>query len=537
MQESTKDASVGLTEEELAREEFLFSVDIFINKTKKCCCVNHSLKKIMSKLTHRGYVIRKDTLSPQQIRMIQTDLLVEPFNPVKDKMMETRRKWDTSAVEKNDAFKIYLENKVKFYLPPFYAIEKFGKPETNLLRERGTPIDLLFHGSLRPQQQDVANVSVQHLNEQGGGILQLRCGFGKTIIALHLFARLKVKVLVMVHKEFLMNQWKERIAQFLPDAKVGTLQSKTIDVEGRDIVIGMLQSVAVGKYPDEVYTDFGLCCFDECHHLGAEVFSKALGITRTKYMLGLSATPDRKDRMRKVFDWQLGNVMYKVEAKVTQHVYVEMKPFQDPKVNTNPCGTIVMQMKGRNIIYEEKPTFRAKLLSYLVDSKERIDAIKDTLLPYAEDPRRRILVLSERRKHLEDIGKMLEQAGVEHGYYWGGVKQQSLDEASEKQVVLGTYHMASEGMDIPVLNTVLLASPKSDVKQSVGRILRKTDHEVLPTIIDFVDASFPCFSRQQHIRKRFYKECGFSYSKETPVKMEEKCEPKKNTNTMYMFRN
>jgi superfamily II DNA or RNA helicase len=493
----------------------------------------------MSKLTHRGYVVRKDSLSTQQIQMIRSDLLVEPFNPVKDKMMETRRKWDTSATsEQSDAFKIYLENKTKFYLPPFYAIEKFGNPDHNLLCERGTPIDLLFHGSLRPQQQDVADKSVQHLNAKGGGILQLRCGFGKTIIALQLFAHLKVKVLVMVHKEFLMNQWKDRIAQFLPDATVGTLQAKTIDVEGRDIVIGMLQSVAGGKYPESVYQDFGLCCFDECHHLGAKVFSKALGITRTKYMLGLSATPDRKDRLRKVFDWQLGEVMYKVEATVTQHVYVEMIPFQDPKINASPCGTIVMQIKGRNVLYEEKPTFRAKLLSYLVASTERMTAIQKILLPYAADPKRRILVLSERRKHLEDIGKMLEHAGVEHGYYWGGVKQQSLDDAAEKQVVLGTYHMASEGMDIPVLNTVLLASPKSDVKQSVGRILRKTEHDVLPTIIDFVDASFPCFSRQQHIRKRFYKECGFSYSKDGPVVQTEANplphnQPK---TTDYMFR-
>ena len=492
----------------------------------------------MSKLTHRGYVMRKDMLTPQQIQMIRNDLCVEPFNPVKDKMMEARRKWDTSIVEKSDAFKLYLENKAKFYLPPFYAIERFGKPEHNTLCKRGKPIDLLFHGTLRPQQQDVVNVSVQHLNEHGGGILQLRCGFGKTIIALHLFSVLKVKVLVMVHKEFLMNQWKERIALFLPDAKVGTLQAKTVDVDGRDIVIGMLQSVAVGKYPESVYEEFGLCCFDECHHLGAEVFSKALGIARTKYMLGLSATPDRKDRLRKVFDWQIGDVMYKVEAKVTQHVYVEMVPFQDPKVNTSPCGTIVMQMKGRNVLYEEKPAFRAKLLGYLVDSKERMDAIRNIILQYAQDSRRRILILSERRKHLEDIGKLLEHANIHHGYYWGGVKQKSLDDAAEKQVVLGTYHMASEGMDIPALNTVLLASPKSDVKQSVGRILRKTDHEVLPTIIDVVDMSFPCFARQQHIRKRFYKTCGFSYSKDAPVEINEKENPTCQTDTnIYMFRN
>lgn len=488
----------------------------------------YSEKKIMSKLTHRGYTICKAQLSDTDVRMIRSDLLVEPFNPVKQKMLEARKRWDKDAEEKNEQFKVYRENKAKFYLPPFYAVDKFGPPAKNELCQRGTPIDLLFHGSLRPQQQEVADVSVDHLNAHGGGILQLRCGFGKTIIALHLFARLRVKVLVLVHKEFLMNQWKERIAQFLPDAKVGTLQAKTVDVEDRDIVIGMLQSVAVGKYPENVYTEFGLCCFDECHHLGAEVFSKSLDIARTRYMLGLSATPDRKDRLRKVFDWQLGKVMYKVEAKVTQHVYVEVLSFQDTTVDTSPAGTTVIRHNGRAMLYEEKPAFRAKLLSYLVDSKGRMEALMASVLEYAKDSNRRILVLSERRKHLEDIGKALEASGVEHGFYWGGVKQKDLDEAATRQVVLGTYHMASEGMDVPVLNTVFLASPKSDVKQSVGRILRKTDHTVLPTIIDFVDASLPCFARQLHIRKRFYKQCGFSYSKEPPVekkKMEiKKCD-------------
>jgi superfamily II DNA or RNA helicase len=468
----------------------------------------------MSKLTRRGYVLRKDRMSAADIRTVRKDLLVSPFNPVKQKMLEARMKWDPSAEAADDAFKVYQENAAKFYLPPFYAIEKFGAPDTNELETRGTPIDLLFHGSMRLQQQDVAEVSVAHLRRHGGGILQLRCGFGKTIIALHLFARLKVKVLVLVHKEFLMNQWRERIAQFLPDAKVGTLQAKTVDVEGRDIVIGMLQSVAVGKYPEAVYADFGLCCFDECHHLGAQVFSKALGIARTRYMLGLSATPDRKDRLRKVFDWQLGKVMYKVEAKVSQHVYVEVVPFADPKVETNPGGTLVLRHQGRALLYDEKPTFRAKLLAYLVGSDERMRAIMACVVPYAANPKRRILVLSERRKHLEDIGAELEAAGIAHGFYWGGVKQKALDEAAEKQVVLGTYHMASEGMDIPCLNTVLLASPKSDVKQSVGRILRRTDHEVVPTIIDFVDTTFPCFSRQLNVRKRLYAECGFAYTKE-----------------------
>ena len=463
-----------------------------------------------TKLTARGYVLRKADMTADEIAMVRNDLLVTPVNPVRDKMLKERQRWDPTATDDaDDSFKVYRENDAKFYLPPFYAVDRFGPPTTNHLLTRGAPIDLLFYGSLRPPQQEVAETTVTHLNTYGGGLLQLRCGFGKTIIALYLFARLKVKTLVLVHKEFLMNQWKERIAQFLPDARVGTLQAKTVDVEDRDIVIGMLQSVSTGKYPKDVYEPFGMCCFDECHHLGAAVFSKSMDIGRTRYMLGLSATPDRKDGLRKVFDWQLGRVICKVEAKVTQRVRVQVVPFVDPAVTRSPCGTTVVTIGARKVVYIEKPALRAKLLGHVVDSPVRTEALMATLRPYTADPLRRILILSERRKHLETLADLLDAQGIANGFYWGGVKQAALEEAAKQQVVLGTFHMASEGMDIPALNTVLLASPKSDVKQSVGRILRRSDHEVLPTVIDVVDVSLPCFARSLRVRKRFYRECGF----------------------------
>lgn len=470
------------------------------------------------RLTQRGYVVRKDTLPAETLRTIRDDLCVEPVNPVRDKMLQERRRWDPQAECPDESFKVYRENAAKLYLPPFYAIAKLGPPDTNELRNRGAPIDLLFHGSLRPQQTEVADKTVAHLDTHGGGLLQLRCGFGKTIIALHLFARLKVKTLVLVHKEFLMNQWKERIAQFLPEARVGTLQAKTVDVEDRDIVIGMLQSVSTGKYPPEVYAPFGMCCFDECHHLGAAVFSKAMDIGRTRYMLGLSATPDRKDGLRKVFDWQLGEVICKVEAKVTQRVEVRTLRFEDACVTQTILGKTLIQTKeGRSLQYVEKPSFRMKLLAHLVESESRMAEIMADLLEYVADDRRRILVLSERRKHLETFAKLLEEHGVAHGFYWGGAKARELEEAAEQQVVLGTYHMASEGMDIPALNTVYLASPKSDVKQSVGRILRRTDHSVVPTVVDVVDVRIPCFARQVNVRRRFYKECGFVVDGRAPA--------------------
>ena len=99
----------------------------------------------------------------------------------------------------------------------------------------------------------------------------------------------------------------------MPTARVGLIQQGVVDVDGKDIVIAMLQSLSMKSYATEVFAGFGMCCFDECHHLGAEVFSRALVKTSTRYMLGLSATPDRKDRLRRVFEWHLGTVVAAVD--------------------------------------------------------------------------------------------------------------------------------------------------------------------------------------------------------------------------------
>ena len=464
-------------------------------------------------LTQRGYIVRKHCLAEKQIAQLRKDLCVEPYNPVKVALLKKMRSRGIEPTDDmDDSFKIYQENTSKFYLPRYYAEAKFGAPEHDSLKECGQPFEapLIFHGALRQPQIDVADKTVAHLDSKGAGILQLRCGFGKTIIALYLAARLGMRTIVLVHKEFLMNQWKERIAEFLPAASVGTLQAKVVDVEGRDIVIGMLQSIAVKKYEPGLLGGFGLAIYDECHHLGACVFSKALGLTRTRYMLGLSATPDRKDRLRKVFDWQLGEVICKVEAKVTQRVEVRTVSFEDPDV-VQANGQIIIKMQGGATRYKEGvPAFRHKLLEHLVTSAHRRAELLGIITGYASDPRRRILVLSERRNHLLDIGSALEKVGgISYGFYWGGVKQSELEDAATKQVVLGTYHMASEGMDVPVLNTVVLASPKSDIQQSVGRILRRTDHPVTPTVVDFVDAHIPCFARVKRARDAFYASSGF----------------------------
>ena len=110
-----------------------------------------------------------------------------------------------------------------------------------------------------------------------------------------------------------MTQWYDRIEEFLPDAKIGKIQQDTIDIDNKDIVLAMVQSVSVKDYPKEVFQQFGLAVFDECHHLGAEVFFKSMRKVASKYMLGLSATPKRKDGLQWVFESFIGPIVYQTK--------------------------------------------------------------------------------------------------------------------------------------------------------------------------------------------------------------------------------
>ena len=311
-----------------------------------------------------------------------------------------------------------------------------------------------------------------------------------TVVALYIACALKSKTLVIVHKEFLVNQWKERIEQFT-DATIGTLQGKTIDVEGKDIVIGMLQSISQMKYNNDIYKDFNFVIYDECHHTSAEKFSQALQLLCTKYQLGLSATPTRKDGLTKVFKWYLGDVIYQVKRTNTETIYV------DRYICKSNSGYYKEQMNRMG-----KPCI-ASMINNVVKYTNRNKLIINVLKPLIKQ-KRDILVLSERRGHLEELQKLIQQKlNVEAGLYIGGMKNADLELSCEKQIILATYQMASEGFDCKKLNTLVMVTSKSDIVQAVGRILRQPHLEITPLIIDFSDM-FSIFSRQSEKRLKFY---------------------------------
>ena len=250
-------------------------------------------KNINTYLGQKGYTILKNEISVKLQYFIREQLMVKPFVP-------------GAPVNTKTSFPAYRESDKKLYVPRYYGEELFG-PAKEVKISEATDINIEFNGTLRDYQMGVVNAYINKVQSNGGGgLIEIGCGKGKTVCALNIISALKKKTLVIVHKEFLMNQWIERIQQYLPTAKIGKIQGQIIDIEGKDIVLAMLQSLSMKDYPTSLFDSFGLTIIDEVHHISSEVFSCALFKLVTKYMLGLSATMNRKDGTTYVFKMFLG---------------------------------------------------------------------------------------------------------------------------------------------------------------------------------------------------------------------------------------
>lgn len=451
-------------------------------------------------LTEKGFLIKKEALSEAQKKKLFNDLIVSPV-------------YYGSDFQQNKNFAVFRESESRYRIPRFYGIQTFG-PVCEKLHD-GIPIDVTFNGVLKTQTfQDIATSKcIETLSTTGGGILSLGTGFGKTTCALYILAHFKVKTLIIVHKEFLLNQWVERIHQFLPNASIGLIQQNKINVQGKDIVIAMLQSLAMKDYSSEIFQGFGLTIIDETHHICSEVFSRALFKVCTKRILGLSATPDRKDGLTKVLKWFIGDIIFQAGRSNEKNVVVETIRFTFPEYKSQPPLNTMGKVNLPGVI------------NILVDIEERNNKILE-ILQKCVDEKRKIIVLTDRRKHCEFLCDTLKELNINAGLYMGGMSQASLKENEECDVLLATYSLAHEGLDIPSLNTLIFATPKTDIIQSAGRILRESGNEKthFPLIYDLVDMWGP-LTNQYKKRSTYYRKAGFkindtiSEKKERPVKM------------------
>jgi superfamily II DNA or RNA helicase len=448
-------------------------------------------------LSVRGYGINKSSLSQHELDELKKELTVSPVNH----MLQPNQV---------PSFPLFLESSKKVYVPKYFGLMRYGAAALDDRLPEGSNIDVTFTGKMRPEQMRPVDAFLTAANDptKRGGILSLPCGSGKTVIALHILARLKKKTMIIVHKDFLLQQWRERIQQFMPGARVGLIKAKHLDVVDKDVVIASVQSLSMKAYPESTFSDIGLVVIDEVHRTGTEVFSKALQKVNFKYSLGLSATVNRKDGLTKVFVWFIGDVVYKV-ARRTDRMDVVMREFfaKDPAY----CSEYFSFGNKLNT---------SRMLNSVCDYEQRtrmiVDIIQDVY--HRSDCSRRFLILSDRKSQLTRIHDMLKapcegnhQMTITSGFYIGGMKPAALEESLTKHVILATFSFASEGFDAQHLDTLVLASPKTDIEQSVGRILRVQgpSRRNVPLVIDIVDA-FSVFERQADKRRRFYKKHGYT---------------------------
>jgi superfamily II DNA or RNA helicase len=459
-------------------------------------------------LTAKGYAIKKSCLTEIQIQGLRSELTVAP--KVLDKFQKDIQN-----------FPIYAESKTRFYVPRHWGIKKFGEPEVNIVSEGlKLPETVSFSTKFAPHdfQKEIIDSFIQ---KGANGLICVPCGYGKTYMALNIAVRLKCRVLIVVDKEFLMNQWKSEIANFIDGARVGILQSNKVQIEAEkyDITICMIQTICRREFPDGFFDEYGFTIFDECHHLGAAYFCQALKKIQTRYMLGLSATPDREDGLSLVFEYHLGEPVYKNTKREQDKEAVVKAVWFDSK---DPAyADVPVNWRGEPIT--------AKLLNQVADFEPRNKKIMALIDEYAKDPNRFILILSDRISQLEWFEKTLNGWPTKyvHGYYIGGMKQSKLDENADKcQILLATYQMAAEGFSVKKLNTVILATPRKNVEQSTGRIFRQRidERKVAPHIIDIID-SHDCHKRRWFVRQKFYKECEYTFQHiDKPQKVVQKIE-------------
>lgn len=453
-------------------------------------------ERAVTSLSRRGFGIVKDTVDAGTVAAIKAYLTVAPaVNPM------------VSQAAPPPRYPVYRESRSKLYVPKYLGLSAYGEPSEDRTAP-AEPLACSFAGRLRDTQRAPVAAFLEAARDprRRGGIINMACAAGKTVMGINIACQLGLKTLVIVHKEFLARQWEERIEQFAPDARVGRIQGAAFDVEGRDFVIAMVQTLSVRSFDEDAFDGFGTVIADECHHMSAEVFSRALHRINFRHSLGLSATLQRADGLSHVFQWFLGGVCYRTR-RPREDVEVLVREFSSP--DPSYCEELYVFGKQINM---------ARMISNVCAFAPRTEAVAGWIRGSLEErPGSKVLVLSERRTHLAEMEAAVRAGGpdaggaeITTGFYVGGMKQDALKESEGCRVVFGTFAMAAEGMDIPALDTLVLASPKSEIEQPVGRILRvrADERERVPRVIDVVDG-FSVFRAQAAKRARYYRKCGY----------------------------
>ena len=347
------------------------------------------------------------------------------------------------------------------------------------------------------EQTMAVNTVVKYLKEGKSLVLQAPTGFGKTMVALDIIAQIGVKTMVVLHKTDLMTGWAEKIDQVLGLPDIGLVRGTKKNL-GPGIVLGMVQTlIRPDKLTDEEKGRFGLIIFDEVHRMGATEFSRCVAMFPALLRLGLSATPERIDGKEFVFEAHLGARSLRINAAVEHLKIIRFDSGWECR------GWLRRADLGRV----------GHVINDLVKSTRRNDKIVRVILA-AHAKGRHVVVFSDRIEHLKTLRDRAVYQGLspdDVGMYVGSKaksKSMILSLAIAKRVVFATYAMMSEGTDRPSLDTCVMATPRANVAQPIGRILREHPGKKSPVVFDPVDDSSPVFGIYGRKRRKWYAEVG-----------------------------
>ena len=443
----------------------------------------------------------------------KADLTLTQIDAIRERMVVTPQRFGAPDEETSEPIPLYTETPEwvgvarEYFLArrrPDHDVEFRSSPGV----EWPEPLAWNPSFTLRPEQERAVTTLIE-LFRKGthGGLLQAKPGWGKTIAALALIQRLGVPAVIVVNKEFLAEQWLERIhgnpkknlAPTLPNARVGLAQEDTCDYEGKHIVIGMVHSLAKRPYPQAFFRWPGLVVTDECHRIGARTWSVVPPRFLARWRLGVTATPRRKDGCERIFQEHIGPILFKgTEERLpfaVRSVWTKFLPPKSAHINQGLAG-------------------RAILLEHLVSDAQRNRVIIGQLVQ-AVTAGRKVIVLSERLEHLARLERMLlnlwpadKGTPPTTAQYVGGMSSEERTVAETKQVIFATLQYVAEGLDIPALDTLFMTTPMTDVEQAIGRIQRPHPGKKPPVVVDFRDDDIPTCHRAAKKRQAYYRSSG-----------------------------
>jgi len=377
-------------------------------------------------------------------------------------------------------------------------------------RNYGNELDVAFVGELDDRQAAAVDTILAHED----GILHAPTGSGKTVMACALIAERAVTTLVLINKSALASQWREQISNLL-GIKAGQLGGGRVKTRGQ-IDIMLLQTLARRTPKDirELTKGYGQVIIDECHHLAAGSYENVVSQIGAAWWLGLTATPERKDGLEQVTNWQLGPV---------RHIIRDTLPSEANLVNAYDGPRRVLHVhhttyRSPHDLDMTAPGAIAHLGGLLANDPERNRRIAADIA-VALNQGRKCLVLSRRRDHLTALAGLLPDA--EALIMRGGTGTKALAtirariaDASpgEPLLVMTTVPYGGEGFDAPAIDTVFLAGPISYpglLTQAVGRALRRHEDKTEVVVHDYVDTDVPVLNAQYSKRRAAYRQMGF----------------------------